>query len=489
MKMIPQDLKNWPIFSFLEQTFLSKIHMVLVYGSSGNEALIVTQDGTVYGIGRNRYGCLGIGDTHSTYYPKKVEALCGKGVKTFAYGKGAYVLALTDKGTVYSWGDDGCDRRTLSHKLIIAPTIMCINLSKKFIVKIACGSQHSLALTDDGELYAWGRNNYGQLGEGEDTNHNAPRKVYFNLKNEKLIRISCGDSFSIAVTDNGKVYSWGYNRVGQLGIGNYLLQVKPCEVQALAGVLIKKVVCGYGHCLALSNEGNIYVWGANCYGELGLGTNSNVHSPIKLEVPEMGRVLDIAAHHYNHISIGIGEVLHENYLIDSLKKAFDDPSISDLTIQVQGIPIHVHKSILKIRCEYFRTMFQGDWMESNQCVIEHDLFSYDTYKAFLKYLYTDEVDLPPENALELLDLANAYFHDQLKRRCTQIIKRGITVKNVLLLYSKAIKYKITNLEEYCFNFAVKYMTAVIQSSNFFEIDEFTTKTFILKASQAGAFKT
>lgn len=107
---------------------------------------------------------------------------------------------------------------------------------------------------------------------------------------------------------------------------------------------------------------------------------------------------------------------------------------------------------------------------SSHSVIEHDQFSYTVYKAFLNYLYTGDVDLPPENALgqlklishghrareraieavshrcnlvvvaELLDLANVYFENQLKRRCIQMIKQGITVLNVASLYSTAIEY-------------------------------------------------
>lgn len=106
---------------------------------------------------------------------------------------------------------------------------------------------------------------------------------------------------------------------------------------------------------------------------------------------------------------------------------------------------------------------------SSSCsVIEHDQFSFVVYKAFLNYLYTGEVDLPPENALgelksisrpsrlslahdrssrqyklvvaELLDLANVYFENQLKRRCIQMIKQRITVLNVASLYSTAIEY-------------------------------------------------
>lgn len=115
--------------------------------------------------------------------------------------------------------------------------------------------------------------------------------------------------------------------------------------------------------------------------------------------------------------------------------------------------------------------------------------------------------------LELLDLANAYFETQLKRRCVQMIKQGITVSNVAFLYSTAIEYnaKVSysfnlldkvleykiikksdypqELEDFCFKFALNHMTAVIQTPNFAKLDESIVKTFIVKAAQAGAFKT
>ena len=69
-------------------------------------------------------------------------------------------------------------------------------------------------------------------------------------------------------------------------------------------------------------------------------------------------------------------------------------------------------------------------------------FSYAVYRAFLLYLYTDTVDLPPEDAIGLLDLANSYCELQLKRRCERIIRQGITVDNVAMLYATAIKYQV-----------------------------------------------
>ncbi|XP_025269507.1 RCC1 and BTB domain-containing protein 1-like [Camponotus floridanus] len=123
--------------------------------------------------------------------------------------------------------------------------------------------------------------------------------------------------------------------------------------------------------------------------------------------------------------------------IDVLKcweTLFDNPSSSDLTIQVEGQPIHVHKAILKKRSSYFKTIFQDDSVKNQikrkkkeKDVIEHFEYSYIVYKAFLKYLYTDIVDLSVKELLKLLDLAIAYCENKLEKYCRLEIKRKTTV--------------------------------------------------------------
>ncbi|KAG5339698.1 RCBT1 protein, partial [Acromyrmex heyeri] len=561
--MCTSDLRSWPIFSLLESEFVSQIHMVVVYGNSssslsvlaltvcclslyfktgnlGNEALIMTKDKMMYALGNNIAGCLGIGDTHGTLYPKKVEALCERDIRTFAYGSGPHVLALTKEGEVYAWGHNGYGELGIgaSNQVVTKPILVTMpileGLGMKRVVDIACGSHHSIALTEDGEVYAWGQNNCGQLGSSISTNQVTPRQVNSVLGGKKVVCISCGQTSTMVVIENGEVYGFGNNGVGQLGIGNYANQTSPWQVGSLRGIVIVKVVCGYAHTLALTDEGKLYVWGGNSYGQLGIGNKTNSCKPVMVE-HEMGRVSDIAAMHYNHISIAVGEggrvymwghcrgqsittptstpfsnvhdalacygspsVMHkplilyaneEPNILQCLGSAFDDPSTSDLKIQVEGQCIHVHKAILKIRSSYFRTMFQHDWAENNQSVIEHDQFSYVVYKAFLKYLYTDVIDLPMEKALELLDLANAYCESNLKKHCIWMIKQGITVSNVAYLYSIAIEYNEEELEEVCFKFALNHMTAVTKTENFAKLDENTLKTFIIKAGEAGVFRT
>ena len=102
-------------------------------------------------------------------------------------------------------------------------------------------------------------------------NQSTPRKVSASFGGRKVTRITCGQTSSMAVLENGEVYGWGYNGNGQLGLGNNINQLNPQRVTGLQGVVVTMVVCGYAHTLAVSDEGALYAWGANSYGQLGTG--------------------------------------------------------------------------------------------------------------------------------------------------------------------------------------------------------------------------
>lgn len=528
------DLNKWNIFSFLDSKFMTKLKTVCVFGSVGHEALMITKDDEVYAMGPNTAGCLGLGNLLSTLFPKRVDALCGKHVVGFSYGSGPHVVAFTSSGEVYTWGHNGyCELGNGSTAQSLVPTLLESSLASKVVVEVACGSHHTLALTSEGEVFAWGWNNCGQIGCGMTSNQSGPRRVLGPNTGKRVKTIACGQTSSVAVLDTGEVYTWGYNGNGQLGIGNNMNQESPIRVIGLGSAVVVKVACGYAHTLALTDEGVLYAWGANMHGQLATGNKTNTCTPVAI-AGDVGRIVEIAATHYGHISAAVTEnstiymwgqcrgqsicepipmpyaSLHEVFaccatpsvmwkpitvscdrgtsVTESLSNAFDDQTHSDLTIMVQGRPIYVHKAILKIRCNYFRSMFQEHWQEDNSSVLELNQFSYPVYKAFLQYLYTDHVDLPPENALELLDLASAYCEVHLKQQCEKIITQGLTIENAAMLYSTAIAYQAKELEDFCFKFALNHMTAVIESPGFNSLDESTVKNFIRKAAKAGAFK-
>jgi len=530
------ELSNWTILSLIDRDFAAQIRLACVFGNLGNEALLVTRDDKVYALGSNGAGCLGQGDMHSSLHPKPVEDLCYKKVIGFAYGSGPHVLAFTESGELYSWGHNGyCQLGNGSTNQGLTPSLIQNSLTGKRVVSVSCGSHHSLCLTSDGDIFSWGQNNCGQIGSGNTTNQSTPRKVTASFGGRKVVGVTCGQTSSMAVLENGEVYGWGYNGNGQLGLGNNINQLNPCRVTALQGVVITSVVCGYAHTLAISDEGALYSWGANSYGQLGTGNKANSCTPTRVG-EELGRIVEIAATHYNHISSALTQktqcymwgqcrgqsvvsptltpfsALHDVFacfatpsvtfvpmeteitagpnVYDSLKQAFDDSSTSDVRFLVENREIHAHKAVLKIRCEHFRSMFQEHWEEgsSMQGQIDIRFFTYPVYRAFLQYLYTDQVDLLPEDAIGLLDLANSYCEGQLKRRCERIIRQGITVDNVAMLYATAIKYQAKELEDFCFKFSLNHMTAVTQTTAFAKLDESTLKDFISKAAKNGAFK-
>jgi alpha-tubulin suppressor-like RCC1 family protein len=142
-------------------------------------------------------------------------------------------------------------------------------LSGLSITVIKCGAYHSMALTLSGEVYTWGSNYLGQIGCGDNNNKSVPTKVK-GLNENKIKMISCGFNHSMALTESGCVYSWGYNEFGQLGIANQIYSNSPKQIE-MKDMIIDKIACGHSHSLLLTNNGVIYAFGDNSLGQIGNG--------------------------------------------------------------------------------------------------------------------------------------------------------------------------------------------------------------------------
>jgi alpha-tubulin suppressor-like RCC1 family protein len=140
------------------------------------------------------------------------------------------------------------------------------------IVQVACGNQHTLFLTDSNKLFATGHGAYGILGTGDTTDELVPvelTSLEASLENEKITKIACGANFSALVTNAGNLYVWGRNDSGQLGLGEesqgdmhsaerYPRRLSFFEAER---IFIKDVACGENHVVALAQNGAIYYWG------------------------------------------------------------------------------------------------------------------------------------------------------------------------------------------------------------------------------------
>ena len=153
--------------------------------------------------------------------------------------------------------------------------------SNKNFVAIAAGQVHSLALSDDGTLWTWGYNANGELGIGNTNHQRTPVQVAFG---KKFVAIAAGAYHSLALSDGGTLWTWGYNNHGQLGIGNTNHQLNP--VQVAVGKKFVAIAAGVYHSLALSDGGTLWTWGRNQYGQLGIGNTNGQLNPVQVAVGE-----------------------------------------------------------------------------------------------------------------------------------------------------------------------------------------------------------
>ena len=134
---------------------------------------------------------------------------------------------------------------------------------------------HALALDANGKVWAWGRNNRGQLGFGSITSFvNKPGQVNIPTR---IVRIAAGENHSLALDEHGKVWAWGEGASGQLGTGSLSAASLPKQVSLSANVVA--VAAGGAFSLALDNQGRIWAWGANNYGQLGNSGTVNAPTP------------------------------------------------------------------------------------------------------------------------------------------------------------------------------------------------------------------
>jgi hypothetical protein len=184
----------------------------------------------------------------------------------------------------------------------------------------------------------------------------------------------------------------------------------------------------------------------------------------------------------------VEKLLTSNILIENIFKSFNDPKYSDLKFKIENKHVYVNKFILKLNCEYFDskltiTSINGkDSNEKNEYKdeIEIENFSYDVYYAFLKYIYTDSIDIVIEKAMDLFILANEYKEEILKQKCFDVIKNGLNIENVLDFYRISIREKLDELEKICFEFAFYNLKEVKETETFRRMDENSMKNFKIK---------
>ena len=243
--------------------------------------LFLTDDGKVYSCGANA-GQLGLGDSIMRNVPTLVSTNIGTlTISAIACGTN-HSLFLTNDGKVYSCGngDDKLGLNVNSTTSKRVPTLISTNIGTLTIIAIKCEFNHSLFLTNEGKVYSCGYNPDGRLGLGSTSSPGVPTLISTNIGSLKISAIACGSNHSIFLTNDGKVYSCGSNSDGRLGLGDNTTRLVPTLISTVIDTLtIIAIACRERTTLFLTNDGKVYSCGSNYSGQLGLGDTTNRNVP------------------------------------------------------------------------------------------------------------------------------------------------------------------------------------------------------------------
>ncbi|CAM4476109.1 unnamed protein product [Leuciscus chuanchicus] len=152
-------------------------------------------------------------------------------------------------------------------------------LENRQVIQIACGDQHSMALTKDGQLFVWGDNTHGQLGLEKEQPSSLTAQPVKSLCGIPLAQISAGGDHSFVLSLSGVVFGWGKNSAGQLGLGDTTDRHVPTVVNSLNRKKTVSISCGGEHTATLSKGGTVFTFGSGGFGQLGHNSFEDEHHP------------------------------------------------------------------------------------------------------------------------------------------------------------------------------------------------------------------
>ncbi len=226
--------------------------------------MIVKTDGTLWVCGSNFYGQLGIGNRTDQYTPIRIMSSVVKSVA----GNRLTLILKTD-GSLWTCGQlsDGYQR---------IDQFSPVKIMSSGVKSVAAGDHHSLIVTTNGSLWAFGENRYGEFGNGSTSGQITPVKIM----SSGVRSVAAGDAeFSLIVKTDESLWACGRNDLGQLGNGNTIDQHRPVQIMSSG---VQSVIAGNGNTLILKTDGSLWTCGRNDFGQLGNGNTIEQHRPVKI---------------------------------------------------------------------------------------------------------------------------------------------------------------------------------------------------------------
>ena len=242
-------------------------------GIIGDANAAIKTDGTLWTWGHNNYGQLGQGNITNLSSPVQV----GAGTNWSEIAIGNFAVAVKTDGTLYAWGYNGSGNLGVGDTTRLSSPVQIGALTTWS--KITIGAAHCLALKTDGTLWAWGSSFNGQLGQGNTTNYSSPVQVGALTTWSKVG--AAPSNGSAALNTSGQLFTWGRNSEGQLGLGDTTQRNSPVQVGALTNWA--KIEGGSNCFAAIKTDGTLWGWGSNNNGQLGQGnTTTPINSPVQV---------------------------------------------------------------------------------------------------------------------------------------------------------------------------------------------------------------
>ena len=256
--------------------------------AGGQHSMALDNDGNVWTWGWNEHGRLGHGDTTIRLVPTKITHEAFANANMIAISAGTFhSMALDDQGNVWTWGDGGHGRlgHGNSSSANVPTKITHTVFANANIIAISAGGWHSMALDDQGNVWTWGSGLDGRLGHNNTTHINVPTMIMHTaFAAANIISISAGSEYSMALDSNGNVWTWGRNWEIQLGHGDTDNRLVPTKIThtAFSAATVIAISAGRDHGMALDSEGNVWTWGIGANGRLGHGDTEDRLVPTKI---------------------------------------------------------------------------------------------------------------------------------------------------------------------------------------------------------------
>ena len=253
--------------------------------TTSQTSFFLDKEGQLWAWGRNYTGELGNGTNTPSYHPVRTDlSPLGNSQAISISASGNHVLLMDNKQRLWAWGSNqfgqlGDGTYTDRNRPVL---VDLTSLGSSKIMEVSAGGGHTIALDDQGRLWAWGNNLEGALGDGTRTNQTTPVLVDIApLNGSKVVHAAAGTSHSVAVDDEGRLWAWGIE-YGQRSHNSLTIQDRPVQVDMglMGGRKVVTLSAGYHYTLALDDRSQMWAWGANLWGQLGYGGRNTQTRPL-----------------------------------------------------------------------------------------------------------------------------------------------------------------------------------------------------------------